>query len=72
MPTRHKWDRGNDYVEIGTGVSTDLSGGAFVVNTNLPEGLSLDFNAQVPASEEKDLVSKIDHWLVPKGFRKTQ
>ena len=72
MPTRHKWERGNDYVEIEAGVSTDLSGGAFVVNTNLPEGLSLDFNAQVPASEEKDLVSKIDNWLVPKGFRKTQ
>ncbi len=71
MPTRHKWERGNDYVEIEAGVSTDLSGGVFVVNTNLPEGLSLDFNAQVPASEEKDLVSKIDHWLVPKGFRKT-
>ena len=73
MPTLHRWERERDCVEIEAGVSTDLNGGALVVNTNLPcDDLPVQFRSQVPASEESDLVSSVDRWAVPVGFEKTQ
>ena len=72
MPILHRWQRGEDYIEIEGGVSTDSNGAALVVNSSLPDELPVQFRAQVPASEERDLVSKVDRWAVPKGYSKTQ
>jgi hypothetical protein len=66
----HRWEKGEDYVEIEKGFSTNSNAPAIWVNAHTSDPLPLEFNEQVPASKESDLVSRLGGWAVELGYER--
>ncbi len=67
-----RWEKENEYIEIERAFSVDLGSEILVVNTSLPEGLPPRFRGQVSLSQESELRSSVESWVVSEGLSKSQ
>ncbi len=72
MATLCRWEKENEYIEIETAFSVDLSSEILIVNTSLPEGLPPRFRGQVSLSQENELRSSVESWVGSEGFSTSQ
>jgi hypothetical protein len=72
MATLCRWEKENEYIEIETAFSVDLSSEILIVNTSLPEGLPPRFRGQVSLSQESELRSSVESWVGSEGFSTSQ
>ncbi len=67
-----RWEKENEYIEIERAFSVDLGSEVLVVHTSLPEGLPPRFRGQVSLSQESELRSSVESWVVSEGLSKSQ
>ncbi len=68
MNTLRKWTKGDEYIEITQGVSTDSNSAVLDVVTNLPGGIPVHLKRQFQVSEQSKLIEMVERWAKEHGL----
>jgi len=71
-----RWQKGDKFVEIGSGISVEINAPVLTVSSNVfaPDKMPKEWRGQVPRSDEQKvqkLIQSVQQWAESNGYKKT-